>query len=639
MGSLTFPGLRPVFSLLAGGFAALRHPVRYRARALEEARSTREGLELSERRVRELLDAISEGLVTVDTEGLITWANRGLCEMMGYPLEEILGRHPTEFLDEENRRVFRAEFGSRRSGERRRYEIDWIRKDGSLLRSLVAPQPLYEPGGGFAGSVSVIADITALKEVERALRASERQFRELVDYASSIVLRWGTDGTIHFINRFGVTFFGYREEEILGRNVLGTIVPLRDSSGADLSDMIADIGAHPDRYLFNENEVQDRAGNRSWVVWTNRGLLDDAGMLTEVLSIGTDITELKKARVALAHQRDELVELNQFVRGVFGRYVSQAVMRNLLDSPEGLEVGGTTRRVTILVADVRGFSSICADLEPQQVIALLNTYLEVMTTVIEEYDGTIDEFIGDAILVLFGAPLATGDHARRAVACALAMQLAMDGVNERNRARGLPALEIGIGIHTGEVVVGNIGSLRRAKYGAVGASVNLASRLESYTVGGQILVSDSTRAAVGEDLILGSCLRVEPKGAQHPLAVHEVLGLGGEDSLTLPARRDSLRPLAVGLDCEYCVMEEKFVGRTAFRGSITKLSRTGAEMRCETPPPLLSNLRLRLLIDGHAGPGEIYAKVVGAGDDPLHVGLHFTSTAPEARKSVEERLG
>ena len=629
------------FSLLAGASPAfLHHPgLRHRARELERAldgeRQALEALERSERRIRQLVDSINEGLVTVDGSGCITWANRGLCEMTGYTVEEIVGHHPTDFLDEENKRIFLTEFASREAGIRRRYEIDWIRKDGTVVSSLVAPQPIYEGGDLFAGSVSVVSDITALKQAEQALRTSERQFRELVDYASSIVLRWDIDGSIRFINPYGLLFFGYTEEEIIGRNVIGTIVPETDSGGTDLVGMIADIGAHPEHYIFNENETRDSKGNRFWVVWTNRGLRDGQGRIGEVLSIGTDITELKRTRELLSQQRDELAELNEFIRRIFGRYVSDAIVRNLLDSPEGLEVGGTKRCVSILVADVRGFSSICEDLEPEQVIAMLNTYLEVMTTVIEDYDGTIDEFIGDAILVLFGAPLATSDHAERAVACALAMQLAMREVNERNRARDLPVLEMGIGVHTGEAVVGNIGSIRRAKYGAVGASMNLASRLESYTVGGQILISDGTRKAVSEDLVLGSCLHVEPKGVHAPLAVYEVLGLGGTHGLTLPRAEDSLDPLSEALACEYFVMEEKIVGRTAFRGSITHLSRSGAELRPEASLPLLANLKLRLRDSGVELHGKVVARSSG---DPQHVTVRFTSTTPASRAFIEEKL-
>jgi adenylate cyclase len=378
--------------------------------------------------------------------------------------------------------------------------------------------------------------------------------------------------------------------------------------------------------------MHDARGNRYWVVWTNRGICDPAGRITEVLSIGTDITELKRVRVELARQRDELAELNDFIRRVFGRYVSDAVVRRLLDSPEGLEVGGTTRCVSILVADVRGFSTICDDLRPDEVIAMLNTYLEVMTGVIERYDGTIDEFIGDAILVLFGAPIAIEDHASRAVACALAMQRGMHEVNRRNHGRGLPALEIGIGIHTGIVVAGNIGCAKRAKYGVVGASMNLASRIESYTVGGQILISEETRRRAGEGLLLGSFHRVEPKGVRAPIAVHELLGIRGDPALDLP-RDHPADAEPVDLPCRYCVMEEKFVGRTRFSGRIIALSGSGATLLPETALPLLANLKIQL-----ADGVDLHAKVVATEPDaePMPAELRFTSLSSAARRHLSD---
>jgi adenylate cyclase len=365
-------------------------------------------------------------------------------------------------------------------------------------------------------------------------------------------------------------------------------------------------------------------------MWTNRGIRGPDGRITELLSIGTDITELKRAREELAHQRDELAELNEFIRRIFGRYVSDAVVRRLLDSPEGLEVGGTTRCVSILVADVRGFSSICEELRPEQVIAMLNTYLEVMTGAIEQYAGTIDEFIGDAILVLFGAPIAVEDHAARSVACALAMQRAMGEVNRRNGERGLPALDIGIGIHTGIVVAGNIGCAKRAKYGVVGASMNLASRIESYTVGGQILISEETRRSAGNALVLGSRHRVEPKGVRAPIAVHEVLGIRGEPSLDLP-RHQTPPKAAVDLACRYFVMEEKFVGRTAFSGRIVALSDAGATLLPQQPVPLLANLKIQL-----ADGVDLHAKVVRAESDPERIEVRFTSLSRAARRYLSD---
>jgi adenylate cyclase len=194
--------------------------------------------------------------------------------------------------------------------------------------------------------------------------------------------------------------------------------------------------------------------------------------------------ERNDAYRALEQMAKELQLHNRFIRKTFGRYLTDDVVKSLLESPEGLKLGGERRKVTLMMTDLRGFTSMSGRLAPEQVVAMLNRYLGTMVEVIQEYQGTIDEFIGDAIFTLFGAPVQRDDDAERAVACAMAMQLALAGVNAQNRAAGLPEVEMGIGIHTGEVVVGNIGSDRRTKYGVVGSHVNLTARIESYTVGG-----------------------------------------------------------------------------------------------------------------------------------------------------------
>src|SRR4029077_3744957 len=140
-------------------------------------------------------------------------------------------------------------------------------------------------------------------------------------------------------------------------------------------------------------------------------------------------------------------------RRAFGRYVSEEVAASILKSPEGLEMGGEEREVSLLMSDLRGFTALAAQLKPHEVIEFLNLYLEAMVDVISRYEGTINEIIGDAILVIFGAPMANEEHAAKAVACGLAMQLAMTEVNQRLTARGGSELEMGIGIHPGRVIV------------------------------------------------------------------------------------------------------------------------------------------------------------------------------------------
>ena len=225
-----------------------------------------------------------------------------------------------------------------------------------------------------------------------------------------------------------------------------------------------------------------------------------------------DISDRKRANCRVGASCQEVELRNRFIRETFGRYLTDDVVATVLELPTGLQVGGEKRKVTMMMTDLRGFTSLSERLSPERVVALLNRYLAAMVTIIKRYQGTIDEFIGDAIFVLFGAPVWQEDDAQRAVACALAMQLAMEDVNEANRKEDLPEVEMGIGIHTGQVVLGNIGSPERMKYGVVGRHVNLTSRIQSYTTGGQILISEATRRQAGTALKLGIQTAIKAKG-------------------------------------------------------------------------------------------------------------------------------
>ncbi len=192
---------------------------------------------------------------------------------------------------------------------------------------------------------------------------------------------------------------------------------------------------------------------------------------------------------SLLHQ----VEIrNAFLRQTLGRYLSDDVAASLLDRDDGLEIAGERRRVTVLMTDLRGFTSLTERLQPRQIIATLNEYLGAMTGVIDDHQGTVDEFIGDGILALFGAFGQREDDAQRGIACAVAMQTALRDLNDRNRQRAMPEVAMGIGIATGDVVVGNIGSEKRSKFTAIGSAVNLAARLEGRAGGGEILISPQT---------------------------------------------------------------------------------------------------------------------------------------------------
>lgn len=272
--------------------------------------------------------------------------------------------------------------------------------------------------------------------------------------------------------------------------------------------------------------------------------------------------------------------------------------------------------------------------------ALLNNYLGEMAKIILKYRGTIDEFIGDAILAIFGAPELRSDDAARAVACAVEMQLAMDRVNEFNEREGLPRLEMGVAINSGDVVVGNIGSEERAKYGVVGSPVNLTARIESYSIGGQILASHTTIAKAGEIVQVGGGIEINAKGLKEPMKAYDVRGISGEWNLVLPERKENFVALTVPLSARFAVLEGKHVGEMDCHGQISALSMTGGILSAAEPLEALMNVKMRVVgTTGSEIPDDLYAKVLAV-DDRGAV-LSFTSIPPDvgnAIKGLLERL-
>jgi len=332
---------------------------------------------------------------------------------------------------------------------------------------------------------------------------------------------------------------------------------------------------------------------------------------------------------------------SRFLRQVFGRYLSDEVVESLLTGPLGLELGGERRTITVLMADLRGFSAHAERLEPEQVMTLLNLYLSAMTDVIVEAGGTIDEFLGDAILVFFGSPLPRPDHARAAVECALRMQAAMDGVRDRLAGHGLPRVEMGVGVHTGEAVVGNVGSEKRAKFGAVGRAINLAARIEGLTAGGQVLISADTRAAVGEPLDVEESFEFRPKGEPEPVGVHAVRGIGGPGGVALPPLTADLRPLPRPLRLTLTPFRGKRLGTEPRPADVVRLSPRAAELRLDGGLEPRTDVELRFPPESEDRPAPVlYAKLAAAPEQGGDVWrLRFTWVPAETAERIGAALG
>ncbi len=363
----------------------------------------------------------------------------------------------------------------------------------------------------------------------------------------------------------------------------------------------------------------------------NQGAFD---FLTKPIDLSDLEVTLNNARDVVAKEREAA-----FVRQAIGRYLSDDIAQAILADPGALTLGGERREVSVLMSDLSGFSALSERLEPERVVELLNVYLGKMTEIIDAYGGTIDEFIGDAILVIFGAPIKRADHAERAVACAVAMQCAMSDVNVETTGRGLAALEMGVAVNTGEVVVGNIGSEKRAKYGVVGSPVNLTSRIQAVAASGEVVISTTTKQKAGESIRVGASQEVAMKGFVEPIMVHFVTGVGGDYNLELPkTTADALTALSVPLSCTYTVLAGKEISAESLQAEMVRLSPTQAVVLTARPVAERTDIKLAIPIDSDGAFEDVYAKVVVA--ETTSVGgpmltIRFTSVPDEAAEALE----
>ena len=321
-----------------------------------------------------------------------------------------------------------------------------------------------------------------------------------------------------------------------------------------------------------------------------------------------------------------------FIRDTFGRYISKDVVDTLLGSPDGLKLGGERREITLLVSDLRGFTSLAGRLSPEEVIGILNRYLERAVEILTRYRATVDEFQGDGILAFFGAPLPGTDDAERAVACAIEMQQAVVTLNAEQRRLGLPELAMGIGLNTGEVIVGNIGSEKRTKYGAVGAAINLAYRIEAQTVGGQVLLGPRTYELVRDLVAIRGTLELSLKGVTQPILVYDLSAIRGQYAVALPELMTDVRVTLTPPVAALCYrLDGKRLAEAALPARITALSATSAE--ASVIQLFDDREAVKLVIEAM----EVYAKVIeqrAAGT----VVMAFTDIAPELKEWLASKL-
>jgi adenylate cyclase len=321
------------------------------------------------------------------------------------------------------------------------------------------------------------------------------------------------------------------------------------------------------------------------------------------------------------------VEVESVLRSLGGETYPSALGQDFLD-----------QEVTILLADLRGFTAMAAAHPAGIVIQLLNPCLIKMSEIIFRHQGTIDKFMGDSIMVLFGAPLGREDDVQRALACAVEMQMAMSTLNLAHKDQGMPELYMGIGINTGNVLAGMLGSERYSEYTVIGDEVNLASRIEALSLRGQVLISQSTYERCKDFVVTSEPIDIHVKGKPKPVSLREIVAI---PSLGLTVPRQEIRRshrIEVKLPARYQVIRDGIVMPEILSGTIGDMGYHGVLLEVDRALPLYSEIKLDFelpLVSHHAK--DIYAKVVShkSKDGRTGLGIEFTSVPAESEPKIQ----
>lgn len=299
-----------------------------------------------------------------------------------------------------------------------------------------------------------------------------------------------------------------------------------------------------------------------------------------------------------------------------------------------------THEVTILLADLRGFTALSERHQASDVLRMLNNYYSVMNQIIHRYGGLIDKYMGDAIMVVFSSTSMGEEHPLRALACAVEMQLAMDQVNQFNIDNGFPKIFAGIGMNTDSVSSGPLGSDLHTEFSVIGDGVNLAARIESYSLRGQILISESCYQRVREHVEVGQCNRVQVKGKTDAVALYEVDGLRYQDQVWRVPKREIRTCLRLELSepFQFYLLEGSMVSDTPRHGTIQDISYHGLFAQVQEPVEKFSNIKFALALSLIGGTSrDIYGKIVSVRemDDGYGCGIEFTSLDDESQAAIK----
>jgi adenylate cyclase len=313
-----------------------------------------------------------------------------------------------------------------------------------------------------------------------------------------------------------------------------------------------------------------------------------------------------------------------------------ALFNNILEK----ESSTKTSEVTILLSDLRGFTAMAEQFPAASVVEMLNRYFSKMSEIIiTDHGGMIDKFMGDAIMVIFGARTGRSDALERALSCAVHMQIAMDEVNRENESLGLPALYMGIGINTGTVITGKVGSNLHSEYTVIGDEVNLASSIEAFSLRGQILISENTYQRAKDYIETGDPTTVFVKGKKDPVSLHELLSIKQPSQLFVPRREVRKSPrINIDMPFTYQHVDGKEILPEKYKGRIIDIGYNGLLSALPEQLEVFTEIKLTIALSMLENEmSDIYAKVLRTKkqNGQYLINFEFTSVHIYAKKAIK----
>ncbi|MHA1987331.1 MAG: PAS domain S-box protein [Promethearchaeota archaeon] len=286
-----------VISSRKGEFITVFNDISERKRSDLKLKESEDSFRESEIRFRSLVEATSDWIWEIDKNGRYTYSSPKIKDLLGYDPQEIIGKSPFDFMAISQFETLRETYLNLFKSKRQYSSLinKCRHKNGTIISLETSGVPIFNENGVFEGYRGIDRDITERIKANQRIKRSEEEYRELVNDANSIILKWDINGKISFINEFGEILFGYSKSQLVGKHVIGTIVPKTETTGRDLERLMKEICKNPEKYKNNINENITRYGRKLWILWTNKAIKDDQGNLTGILSVGNDMTDRRRA--------------------------------------------------------------------------------------------------------------------------------------------------------------------------------------------------------------------------------------------------------------------------------------------------------------------------------------------------------